>query len=74
MGYDERGELMGHISIGLELVNSIWRKLRRPRVRRGIVKPASEDVRMHLLHLIGSHHGETQSGRPLIQRRRKQWR
>jgi 3'-5' exoribonuclease len=26
MGYDERGELMGHISIGLELVNSLWRK------------------------------------------------
>src|SRR5207248_1720321 len=27
MGFDERGELMGHISIGLELVNSLWRKL-----------------------------------------------
>jgi 3'-5' exoribonuclease len=25
-GLDERGELMGHISIGLELVNSLWRK------------------------------------------------
>src|SRR4029453_6128433 len=27
MSYDERGELIGHISIGLELVNSLWRKL-----------------------------------------------
>src|SRR5437773_6589060 len=27
MAFDERGELMGHISIGLELVNSLWRKL-----------------------------------------------
>src|SRR5438270_5500226 len=27
MTYDERGELMGHISIGLELVNSLWRKI-----------------------------------------------
>src|SRR3954466_7970965 len=27
MAYDERGELMGHISIGLELVNSLWRKI-----------------------------------------------
>ncbi len=27
MGFDERGELMGHISIGLELVNSLWRKV-----------------------------------------------
>src|SRR6266852_4429984 len=26
MGYDERGELMGHISIGLGVVNSLWRK------------------------------------------------
>ncbi len=27
MDYDEVGELVGHISIGLELVNSLWRKL-----------------------------------------------
>src|ERR1041385_8706594 len=27
MNYDERGELVGHISIGLELVNALWRKL-----------------------------------------------
>ena len=31
MGYDERGELMGHISIGLELVNSLWRKVQTRR-------------------------------------------
>src|SRR5205085_5846879 len=35
MGYDERGELMGHISIGLELVNSVWRKLRSEERRVG---------------------------------------
>src|SRR5438445_11273123 len=27
MNYDERGELIGHISIGLELVNALWRRL-----------------------------------------------
>ena len=27
MSYDELGELVGHISIGLELVNSLWQKL-----------------------------------------------
>mgnify|MGYP003694285063 CR=1 FL=1 len=27
MPYDERGELVGHISIGLELVNTLWRKI-----------------------------------------------
>lgn len=67
MGYDERGELIGHISIGLELVNSLWRKVQteqNARAWNGLV-PASEDVRMHLLHLIGAHHGEPQFGSPV---------
>jgi 3'-5' exoribonuclease len=66
MGYDERGELMGHISIGLELVNSLWRKLSAENADawKNLV-PASEDVRMHLLHLIGAHHGEMQFGSPV---------
>jgi 3'-5' exoribonuclease len=67
MGYDERGELIGHISIGLELVNSFWRKMLTEENARGwnALVPASEDVRMHLLHLIGSHHGEPQFGSPV---------
>lgn len=67
MGYDERGELMGHISIGLELVNSIWRKLQTDENTRAwsSLAPSSEDVRMHLLHLIGAHHGEPQFGSPV---------
>ena len=67
MGYDERGELIGHISIGLELVNSLWRKVgteENVRTWKALV-PASEDVRMHLLHLIGAHHGEAQFGSPV---------
>ncbi|MBA2623546.1 MAG: HD domain-containing protein [Chthoniobacterales bacterium] len=67
MGYDERGELMGHISIGLELVNSLWRKLQASEAADswGRLSPASEDVRLHLLHLIGAHHGEAQFGSPV---------
>ena len=67
MGYDERGELMGHISIGLELVNSLWRKVQTEENTRAwnSLSPASEDVRMHLLHLIGAHHGEPQFGSPV---------
>jgi 3'-5' exoribonuclease len=67
MGFDERGELMGHISIGLELVNSLWRKLQtEEKVRTwASCTPSSEDVRMHLLHLIGAHHGEPQFGSPV---------
>ncbi len=66
MSYDERGELMGHISIGLELVNSLWRKLSAENAEawRNLVPP-SEDVRLHLLHLIGAHHGEPQFGSPV---------
>ncbi len=67
MGYDERGELMGHISIGMELVNSLWRKVLATSAasRWSELKPASEDVRLHLLHLIGAHHGEAQFGSPV---------
>ncbi|MEO5854705.1 MAG: HD domain-containing protein, partial [Chthoniobacterales bacterium] len=67
MGFDERGELMGHISIGLELVNSLWRKLQTSDLAESWngMAPASEDVRLHLLHLIGAHHGEPQFGSPV---------
>lgn len=66
MSYDERGELMGHISIGLELVNSIWRKLLADHGEEWRnLSPASEDVRLHLLHLIGAHHGEPGFGSPV---------
>ena len=70
MGYDERGELIGHISIGLELVNSLWRKISSENAEKAAAwkdfLPPSEDVRMHLLHLVGSHHGEMQFGSPVF--------
>jgi 3'-5' exoribonuclease len=66
MNYDERGELMGHISIGLELLNSIWRRLIAENGEAWKdFTPPSEDVRLHLLHLIGAHHGELQFGSPV---------
>ncbi len=67
MGFDERGELMGHISIGIELVNSLWRKVQSAEAAGSwsTLVPASEDVRLHLLHLIGAHHGEPQFGSPV---------
>ena len=66
MDYDERGELVGHISIGLELVNSLWRKLAADNGEAWkSMTPSSEDVRLHLLHLIGAHHGEHQFGSPV---------
>jgi 3'-5' exoribonuclease len=66
MDYDELGELVGHISIGLEIVNLLWRKLSAE--NSDLWKtylPPSEDVRLHLLHLIGSHHGQKELGSPV---------
>src|SRR5438876_2110167 len=66
MNYDERGELIGHISIGLELVNALWRRLNAENAEAWTdLVPASEDVRLHLLHLIGAHHGEMEFGSPV---------
>ena len=66
MNYDERGELIGHISIGLELVNALWRKVNAENAEAWkTLAPTSEDVRLHLLHLIGAHHGEMEFGSPV---------
>jgi len=63
MPFDERGELLGHINIGIELVNSLWKSL--PLEQWKEMTPDSEDVRLHLLHLIASHHGELEFGSPV---------
>jgi 3'-5' exoribonuclease len=75
MPYDERGELLGHITIGIELVNSLWRKLAAMPEFAGWkdVQPSSEDVRLHLLHLIASHHGELQFGSPVPPKTPEAW-
>jgi 3'-5' exoribonuclease len=67
MDYDEVGELVGHISIGIELVNSLWQRLsvENAEAWKGLV-PDSKDVRLHLLHLIGAHHREHQFGSPVV--------
>jgi len=64
MPYNETGELLGHINIGIELINALWRKL--DLTQWAGLDPDSEDVRMHLLHLIASHHGEQAFGSPVV--------
>ncbi|MDD5201025.1 MAG: HD domain-containing protein [Terrimicrobiaceae bacterium] len=61
---DPRGELMGHISIGVEVVNALWREL--PKADWEGLAPASDDVRLHLIHLILSHHGALEFGSPVL--------
>lgn len=59
-----RGELLGHLSIGIELVNSIWRDLPKEGWER--LTPSAEDVRLHILHLVASHHGQLEYGSPVL--------
>jgi 3'-5' exoribonuclease len=67
MPYDERGEMMGHITIGMELTNRLWRQLEGAPEYEAWKKmtPRIEDLRLHLTHLILSHHGELQFGSPV---------
>ena len=67
MPYQERGELMGHISIGIELANALWRKLLAGDAAQAWtgLRPLNDDVRNHLIHLIASHHGEMEFGSPV---------
>ena len=59
-----RGELLGHLSIGIELVNTLWRDL--PKEGWDSLLPPSEEMRLHLLHLIASHHGQLEFGSPVL--------
>ncbi len=66
MPYDERGEMLGHITIGIELVNALWKRI--PMSQWESLEPASESVRLHLLHLVASHHGAMEFGSPVLPR------
>ena len=68
MPYSEAGELLGHIPLGIELVNNLWKRIMAlPEADSWkTLDPPSPDVRMHLLHLIASHHGELAFGSPVF--------
>ena len=62
------GEMLGHIPLGIELVNKLWHDLMDAGefAEFSACKPSGEDVRLHLLHLIGSHHGQLEFGSPIL--------
>lgn len=68
MPYSETGELIGHIPMGMELVNKLWRDLLDSDSSNEwlTLEPPNEQVRLHLLHLIGAHHGEMAFGSPVV--------
>lgn len=66
---DLRGELLGHIPIGLQLVQRLWADtIDADRAQWLDEEVPSEHVRLHLLHLIGSHHGTHEFGSPVLPR------
>ena len=69
MPFDERGEMIGHIALGMDLVTSLWRKIQADPEQAAAwekLSPSLEDIRLHLLHLVAAHHGEMQFGSPVI--------
>ncbi|MDD5262341.1 MAG: HD domain-containing protein [Methylacidiphilales bacterium] len=69
------GELIGHISIGIEVVNKYWNqaKEQHPELFGEAVSPPSDVLRDHLLHLIASHHGSREFGSPVTPRTPEGW-
>ncbi len=67
------GELLGHIVVGIELVNKLWRSLEAAPEFAAPAQPPREIVREHLLHLIASHHGQKEYGAPVTPRTPEAW-
>ena len=68
MPYSEYGELLGHIPLGIEIINKLWREMLTPENHaewKSLV-PSTEQVRLHLLHLVASHHGLLEYGSPVL--------
>jgi 3'-5' exoribonuclease len=66
---NRRGELLGHIAIGFEVVNQLWREAREQHEEIfSQTQPSSDLLRDHVLHLIVSHHGQLEFGSPVTPR------
>ena len=66
--YNLTGEMLGHIPLGLEVVNKLWRDVLDSETATAwtLLEPPNELVRLHLLHLIASHHGTHEFGSPVL--------
>lgn len=70
-----KGELLGHISIGVEVANRLWNEAatQNPEAFSPAATPSPDLVRDHLLHLIVSHHGELEFGSPITPKTPEAW-
>lgn len=64
-GYTTEGSLMGHIVIGIEMVNEACRNLSFPPDDDARLK-SLEQARVTLVHCIASHHGSLEFGSPVL--------
>jgi 3'-5' exoribonuclease len=67
MPHDFRAELIGHVSMGVELINRLWQRLKEldAFTSWNQLIPDSDLVRLHLIHVVAAHHGEKQFGSPV---------
>jgi 3'-5' exoribonuclease len=68
MPYQEVGELLSHIPLGIEIINRLWRDMLESEDAASWERlvPKNEDVRLHLMHLVASHHGTREFGSPVL--------
>ena len=68
MPYTDAGELLGHISLGIEVINKLWARVYTEERKAAWEKlnPPTEQVRLHLLHLVAAHHGSLEFGSPVV--------
>lgn len=66
--YDLEGELAGHIPKGVELLNELWKEMMEEAeaAQWAELFPLSDTVRIHLVHLVLSHHGLHEYGSPTL--------
>lgn len=65
--YSLHAEALGHITLGIELLNKIWRDCAEDSANSHWreLNPPTEHVRIHLMHMIASHHGTLEFGSPV---------
>lgn len=67
MPYQQGGELLGHIPLGIELVNHLFQSLDHDKVfTNSALEPPLAEVKLHLQHLVASHHGTHEFGSPTL--------
>lgn len=73
--HDLEGEMLGHIPKGMEVCTELWNEMMCKDLAdnwSGLF-PLTDHVRIHLMHLIASHHGSYEFGSPTLPRTPEAW-